>query len=483
MQETKSQRPGDFNGDGFADVALGASRAGEGGLVRVLFGTGEGFSANGELLEVESPQAGALFGAAVSAGDFDADGFSDLAVGAPGEDVAGRIDAGAIYVFYGSTDGLSQGAVGRWTMEQLTPNGAEQSAALGYELQSGNLGYGLESDLVAATMQRVDDAVVAGSIAVLFGSRTGLRDDALQLWSQASSGIKERPEPHDQFGVALATGNLGGDAYDDVAVGSYESVKGVRVAGAINVLYGGSEGLSAEASVLVTQRTRGVATRPRPYDQFGIELAAGDFNDDGWDDLAAGAPGESVRRRAYAGAVYVLFGSSEGVSGRQSQRWTQATPGVIDRPEEDDLFGQTLSTNRFDGEPGDDLAVGSFEAVGAHPNAGAVHVIYGSTTGLDAMGSQMITEAARGVAGRPGDDNFFGWSLASGDVDASGFAELIVGVPGDEYAGEHNVGTVRLFVSAFDGISTLKSDRTDGREGTDGEWGGGIGREIASETS
>ena len=482
-------RVGDFNGDGFTDVAAGAPRAGEGGAVRVLYGSRDGLSSVGELLSQHdlgmdvSIRAGDLFGAAVSAGDFDADGFSDLAVGAPGADVSGSIDAGAVYVFYGSSDGLSNERSERWTLDQVSAAGTEQPVNLGYELQTGDVGFGAESDLIAATTQQVRDVIAAGSIVVLFGTPSGLGLDGAQVLSQGSPGVRERPEPHDQFGVSLATGDFNGDGYDDVAAGSYESVRRVRVAGAINVLYGGDSGLSVDTDVLITQRTKGVGSRPRPYDQFGIVLAAGDFNADGWIDLAAGAPAESVQGQEVAGAVYVLFGSAEGVSGRQSQRLTQAIPGIPDHPEAEDLFGQSLASGDFGRGPGDDLAVSSFEDIYSHASAGAVHVIYGSDGGLRSAGSGMITQADPDVAGRPDERNLFGWALATGDVDASGFADLIVGAPGDDFHGAEDVGTIHVLKGEDDGLSMTGSYRTDGREGTVDRWSGGIGREVASKTS
>lgn len=234
---------------------------------------------------------------------------------------------------------------------------------------------------------------------------------------------------------------------------------------------------------MITQRTRGVGTRPRSYDQFGIVLAAGDFNADGWFDLAAGVPAESVQGQEVAGAVYVLFGSAEGASGRQSQRWTQASPGIPDRPDAEDLFGQSLASGDFGRGPGDDLAVTSFENVHSHTSAGAVHVIYGSDGGLQSAGSGMITQAGPDIAGRPDERNLFGWALATGDVDASGFADLIVGAPGDDFHAAEDVGTIHVLKGEDDGLSTMGSYRTDGREGTVDRWSGGIGREVASRTS
>jgi FG-GAP repeat len=80
-------------------------------------------------------------------------------------------------------------------------------------------------------------------------------------------------------------------------------------------------------------------------DDFGFALAAGDFNGDGFTDLAAGVPFEAAFTTAEAGAVSVLDGSAGGVTSTGSQVLTQDTPGVESSAEPDDHFGAALATS------------------------------------------------------------------------------------------------------------------------------------------
>src|SRR4029453_4868269 len=109
----------DFNGDGFDDLAIGVPGEDLGtgifaGAVDILYGSAGGLAGTNQLLTQANPEAVDLFGFAVAKGDFNADGFTDLAVGAPTGAVGGAPregggaagSGGAVNVFYGSADGL-----------------------------------------------------------------------------------------------------------------------------------------------------------------------------------------------------------------------------------------------------------------------------------------------------------------------------------------------------------------------------------------
>jgi hypothetical protein len=195
--------PGDVNGDGLAEVAVGESGNNVGaGAVHVFYGhksglvtTSTGSARNDQYFTQNSPgvpgsdTASDSFGAAVALGDFDHDGCADLAVGAYGEDDR----AGAITVLYGSTAGI-------------TTTGAQK-------FDSGSLGHAfsrLGAELVVADLNRdkVDDlaATASGRIVVLYGHADGLnRGDAADI---VTSDSPEIPNGVGTIGTGLSAGDF-----------------------------------------------------------------------------------------------------------------------------------------------------------------------------------------------------------------------------------------------------------------------------------
>lgn len=147
--------------------------------------------------------------------------------------------------------------------------------------------------------------------------------------------------------------DFNGDGIQDLAIGvPLEDIGGIFNAGAVHVLYGSLAGLQTSSPVdqFWRQDSPGVDNFSEPGDEFGHSLASGDFNNDGYGDLAIGVR-EDLGVFDSAGAVNVLYGSSIGLrtspapdgTGRTDQFWHQGKPDVEDTQENEDYFGFSFS--------------------------------------------------------------------------------------------------------------------------------------------
>jgi FG-GAP repeat len=420
---------GDFDGDGFADLAIGVPRdvvdgIDRAGAVIVLYGSQRGLrTIDSERWTQKRPgvrgQASRdnQFGAALASGDFDGDGFGDLAIGAPQQEVRGRLAAGSVTVVYGTRRGLSALHDQVFTQESSGIGGKAGDLHLfGWSLAAGGMGRGAADDLaVGSPLDSVGNVPQAGSVTVVYGSTSDrLRPGSSQRWTQDNFRVADRAEAGDLFGWSVAGANMGRSPFEDLAVGvPGEDVRLAADAGAVNVLFARRGGLSAKGNQFRTQNSKAIAGRVRANDAFGSAVAAADFGLTRFFDLAVGVPGEDLHNLLDAGGVNVMYGSRAGLVPRGNQLWTRRNPGLVGEPQAGEAFGSALAAAQFGHFPRADLAVGiERHDVGLLRRAGGVAVLYGSPDGLRAGGNQLWTRASPGISGTPHRGDRFGHAVA-----------------------------------------------------------------------
>jgi hypothetical protein len=268
---------GDFDGNGRDDLAVGVPGedlfAGgavrpDAGVVQVIRGTAAGLAAAGNQLFSENT-AGIIgfvetndnFGWSLATADFNGNGFQDLAIGIPYEDVGAVANGGAVNLIYGTAAGLMPAGNQVWLQDTAgIADVTEAGDLFGFALAAGRYNAGAEADLaIGVPAEDLGGLGNVGAVSVLYGAAAGLAAGGNQFWSQNSAGVLDANEVNDYFGMSLAVGDFNGNGRHDLVVGvPYEDLGGVANMGAANVLYGVAAGLAAGGSQFWSQDSAGI---------------------------------------------------------------------------------------------------------------------------------------------------------------------------------------------------------------------------------
>jgi len=406
---------GDINGDGFGDVAAGGPG---GAIVRAWYGESTGLRAPASWTFASDQADGDLGRVVAAAGDLNADGFADLAVGEPLFDGTAGADAGRVLFFHGSAAGLA-----------ATPDGVVEGlvagAGFGYAISTAGdvSGDGFDDVLVGSSLGGAC-MTMAGEATLLRGSSTGI--EAVAAWHAAEG------QPGECFGFSVAgVGDLDGDGLREVAIGAPRHDGIGEDAGRVAVFSGIAGGIAATPSWILSGESG---------EWFGTALGRdADFELDGHADVVASAPQATGALDAEgvegAGRIAVFNGSPSGPLMRPSAEVRAEVAG-------DELGFAVSSGGDVDGDGFQDLAIGCWRHdVGASLDGGRAVVYQGSPTGLALARPWMRAWVDPGVM-------LFSAVTGAGDVNGDAFDDMLI----SRQVGRDQEAQVELFLGGAAGL-------------------------------
>jgi len=421
---------GDINDDGYDDVMVGAPYWGAGtdnrGHVYVYLGGASGPSASADQIFTGETSSSLVGWSLCAAGDVDGDRYDDVLFGAPGHD-GGLADIGRVYCHRGTASGLAISS--SWTL-----TGTQTTELLGENIgPAGDTNGDGYADILVGSEYYNDVNGDAGRVWLYYGGGSGLGTlhDTLT-----------NTDFDDRFGSSVfTTGDVNGDGYADIAVGSQGNAAPESGEGTVHVYMGGPNGIALDDMLVLDSDV--------DFAAFGWAVqTAGDVNGDGFSDLLVGAIYCDVGELDSAGRAYVFHGHADGLI---------ATPAFSTELHQIGAFlGNSVAYADVNADGYSDLVAGAWFNDAGETDEGRAYCWHGGRAG--------ITSGADWIANGDQASAFFGRVVAgAGDVNGDGYEDVVATAPTFD-AGSSNGGRAFVYHGSPAGLEDSPAWTADGAE-------------------
>jgi FG-GAP repeat/FG-GAP-like repeat len=426
---------GDVNGDGYADVIVGAYTYTDGtntneGRSYLYYGSAAGPGATLVSSQEGGAQNNMLFGISVaSGGDVNGDGYSDVVVGAS-QYTESHTNEGRTFIFHGTVEGLSISPAVTFVHDN------QANAEKGYFVNSaGDVNSdGYADVLVGARLYDDGGNADEGVVYVYHGSASGLP-------STPAYTLDDANQAGARFGISAASaGDVNGDGYGDVIVGADQYDNGSTNEGGAFIYLGSASGLNSTPSVILDGANQASAS-------FGFSVAsAGDINSDGYADVVVGAYLFDVTGAPNTGRAYYYYGSATGIVN------TPSATTELQTPQAGANYGVSVNgAGDVNGDGYSDVIVGawSFDQVTVNDNFGAAFIYHGNMAGIGTTAVTFLDDCTSS-------NGFFGYVTASaGDINGDGFGDIVVGAYNASSTPSNNEGQVYIYHGSAAGVPSV----------------------------